>query len=166
MLLVELPHKVVKSKKKTQSEIEGKLQELHSLMTEPQQLSIFCLKDTVISIEDVSLSLWDRVYAHMEASYSKVRNHGPAFLVYAILDSVVNEMLPLIQIFDVKLKLLEKLLHINSRKFDQKRLTRTKKQLICIQKIVRPILDNVHQLLDADEFMVKFLTSTIVKISG
>ncbi|KAF0696644.1 Aste57867_12625 [Aphanomyces stellatus] len=143
--------------------LEAKLDGLNGMLSEPEQLCIFVTKgnDQVLSVQADSdaanvsaFALWDAIFDHnMAKSYSKLRNHGASFLVMSILNAVVDEMLPLVEVFDAKLKMLGKLLRLERTKFDTKRFARAKKQLIAIEKTVRPLLALVEdQLLDRDEF--------------
>ncbi|KAF0696645.1 Aste57867_12626 [Aphanomyces stellatus] len=143
--------------------LEAKLDGLKVILAEPEQLCIFVTKanDQVLSVQADSdaanvsaFALWDSVFDHnMAKSYSKLRNHGASFLVVSILNAVVDEMAPLVQVFDAKLKMLAKLLRLEGNKFDVKRFARAKKQLVAIEKTVRPLLALVDdQLLDHDEF--------------
>ncbi|KAG9401605.1 hypothetical protein AC1031_009465 [Aphanomyces cochlioides] len=142
-------------------ELTAKLDNMRLLMRRPQQLCVFVVKgETVVSVQEdssddvASFALWHSVFKlHMTKSYSKIRNHDAWFLVISILNEVVDEIMPLVMVFETKLKMMGKLLRIERTKFNTKRFTRAKKNLIAIEKIVRPLFDLVEgQLIDQDEF--------------
>ncbi|KAF0696643.1 Aste57867_12624 [Aphanomyces stellatus] len=143
--------------------LQTKLDGLKVMVAEPEQLCLFVTKanNQVLSVQpdsdvvdETAFALWDAIFDHnMAKSYSKLRNHGASFLVMSILNAVVDEMLPLVEVFDAKLKMLGKLLRLEQTKFDTKRFARAKKQLVGIEKTVRPLLALIEdQLLDQDEF--------------
>ncbi|RHY32994.1 hypothetical protein DYB32_002009 [Aphanomyces invadans] len=141
---------------------EGTLDNLKVLMRKPQQLCIFIHKHgNVISVQEESdlddvagFPLWQSVFNNqMGKSYSKIRNHDAHFLVVSILNAVAEDMRPVVHVMEVQLTTMGKLLRLERTKFNVKRLTKTKKTLLAIEKIVRPLLDLVDgQLLDQDEF--------------
>ncbi|KAF0696640.1 Aste57867_12621 [Aphanomyces stellatus] len=149
-------------KRQKKLDLEAKLDNLRIIMRKPQQLCIFIAKDdTVLSVQEESdvgdntnFPLWTLVFRqHMSKSYSKIRTHDAMFLVVSILNAVVDETMPLVQVFESKLRMMGKLLRIEGTKFNIKRLARAKKNLIAIEKIVRPLLDLVDgQLMDHAEF--------------
>ncbi|KAF0696642.1 Aste57867_12623 [Aphanomyces stellatus] len=147
----------------TEAALEAKLDDLKILMREPEQLCIFVTKanDEVLSVQaDVdtvdasAFALWDAVFDHnMAKSYSKLRTHGASFLVLSLVGAAVDELVPLVEVFEAKFEALGYLVRLQGIKFDVKRLARAKKQLVAIEKIVRPLVDLVaDQLLDQDEF--------------
>ncbi|RQM25090.1 hypothetical protein B5M09_000214 [Aphanomyces astaci] len=160
-LAPQRPTKVVdKASKKRQ--LEETLDNLKLLMRKPQQLCIFIHKHgNVISVQEESdvdtvagFQLWQSVFNNqMGKSYSKIRNHDAHFLVMSMLNAVADEMRPLVHVMEVQLTTLGKLLRVERTKFNPKRLTKTKKSLLAIDKIVKPLVDLVEgQLMDQDEF--------------
>ncbi|KAG9401604.1 hypothetical protein AC1031_009464 [Aphanomyces cochlioides] len=135
-----------------------KLDKLRVLMRKPQQLCVFiCRGETVLSIQEeaddneaTGFPLWQLVFKNqMAKSYSKIRNHESSFLVISILNAVVDEMMPLVSVFEVQLTMLGKVLRAEGIKFNSKRLARAKKNMIALEKIVRPLVDLVDgQLMD------------------
>ncbi|OQR82005.1 CorA Metal Ion Transporter (MIT) Family [Thraustotheca clavata] len=142
--------------------LRAMLEKLEQLMRKPQQLCIFMDKhDNVISVQEendtdgnAGFRIWNKIYDNnMSKSYSKIRNHGTNFLVVSLLNAIVDDMIPLVQIFEVIINTLESLQVAQGRDFDTKRIFLAKKQLVVIEKIVRPMLDLVEgQLLEQEEF--------------
>ncbi|OQR94926.1 CorA Metal Ion Transporter (MIT) Family [Achlya hypogyna] len=141
--------------------LETTLGKLERLLRKPQQLCLFLgNKNDVVSVQedddakDGGFHLWDTVYdRNMAKSYSKLRNHGSHFLTVSILNAIVDEVIPLVGVFEVVVRALESLQVAQGRDFDNKRIFFAKKQLVVIDKIVRPMLDLVEgQLLEQDEF--------------
>ncbi|KAF0696639.1 Aste57867_12620 [Aphanomyces stellatus] len=127
-----------------------KLETLRLMMRKPQQLCVFVHKDNhVVSVQEESdvddasgFPLWHLVVRNqMNKSYSKLRNHEASFLVISIVNAVVDEMLPLVMVYEVLLVTMGKLLRIEATKFQTKRLVRAKTNLIALEKIVRPLQD-------------------------
>ncbi|RQM22003.1 hypothetical protein B5M09_009198 [Aphanomyces astaci] len=158
------PHAIYGSARPGQSKaaaLTTTLDALDTLLRPPQQLCVFVSNDHVVSVqEDVdtidpsAFRLWELVVDQtMTKPYSKVRNHSAAFLVVSILNAVVDEMLPLVEVCEPTLNMLGKLVRLQQTAFDPARLARTKKQLIAMDKIIRPLLDLVtDHLTPHDQF--------------
>ncbi|KAH9149097.1 hypothetical protein AeRB84_007722, partial [Aphanomyces euteiches] len=136
--------------------LTAKLNELKIITQVPDQLCVFVNLTTnnVLSVQaDVdndtsAFMLWDALFDHnMEKSYSKVRSHDAPFLVVSILNAVVDEILPLVEVFEAKFELQGQLLRLEGIKFDTMRFALAKKQLRALEKIVRPLLDLVQDHL-------------------
>ncbi|POM73130.1 CorA Metal Ion Transporter (MIT) Family [Phytophthora palmivora] len=81
----------------TKKELEQRLEQLNigCVMTAPQQLSVYIMEDVLISVQENSSTLWPMLKQRLDTSYSKVRQHGTAFLVYTIVDVCVDELTPI-----------------------------------------------------------------------
>ncbi|KAL3670429.1 hypothetical protein V7S43_004747 [Phytophthora oleae] len=79
-----------------QNELESRLRglELGRIMTLPKQLSLYVMKGVLISVQASGNSLWPAIKQRLGVSYSKVRHHSTAFLVYTIMDVCVDELSP------------------------------------------------------------------------
>jgi len=68
----------------------------------------------------------------MDKKYSQLRNHDAHFL-----NAIVVDMRPLIQVFQVKVAIVEALPMLEGTKLD----SHAKKQLVALVKIIRALLD-------------------------
>ncbi|CAI5721359.1 unnamed protein product [Peronospora effusa] len=138
----------------TKRELEERLDHLNlgCVMTAPQQLSLYIMEDVLISVQESSNTLWPMLKQRLDRSYSKVRQHGTAFLVYTIVDVCVDELAPITHTFGSKLIMLEQLLRIDPRHFDLSRLVRCATQIKGLQVLCRPMSEVIVQLSESDEF--------------
>ncbi|KDO25513.1 hypothetical protein SPRG_20636 [Saprolegnia parasitica CBS 223.65] len=165
----------------TPETLHGMLKNLRCLMRKPQQLCIFMTRDdNVLSVQedadvgdDAAFQLWGAIYDdNMGKSYSKLRNHNAHFLVIAILNAIVDEMRPLIQVFEVKIAVLEALQGLEGTKFDTKLLIRPFLDLVDgpmsdqpefqtgeVRNYVRDVKDHLKQMAsDVKEYQVALNT--------
>ncbi|CEG41869.1 metal ion transporter family [Plasmopara halstedii] len=138
----------------TKKELEERLEQLNigCVMTAPQQLSLYILKDVLISVQEHPNTLWSVLKQRLDRSYSKVRQHGTAFLVYTIVDVCVDELTPITHTFGSKLIMLERLLSLDPRYFDISRLAMCSKQIKGLQVLCKPISEVIIQLSESEEF--------------
>ncbi|KAG6604492.1 CorA Metal Ion transporter (MIT) Family [Phytophthora cinnamomi] len=135
-------------------ELEERLDQLKigCVMTAPQQLSMYIMDDVLISVQENSTTLWPMLKQRLDTSYSKVRQHSTAFLVYTIVDVCVDELTPITHTFGSKLIMLERLLSLDPRYFDVGRLASCSNQIKGLQVLCKPMSEVVIQLSESEEF--------------
>lgn len=134
------------------------LLEIGQIMTNPEQLSLYILKNVVISIQEGSTTtLWTTVKSRCDVSYSKIRHHGPPFLVHSIVDSCVDELTPIVQTMGAKLMMLDRLLQLEPSTFDINRLLRCSKQIKGLKRICKPLNEVIVQLTESDDLTGEIL---------
>lgn len=72
-----------------------------------EQISIFLGHHTVLTFEEESTGLWGPVLQRLRASGSRLRANDASFLVYALLDAVVDDTFPVLDHYDNRLDQLE-----------------------------------------------------------
>lgn len=72
-----------------------------------EQISVFLGHTTVLTFEEVRSPLWNHVRERINAAGSRLRSNDASFLVYALLDAVVDACLPIMEHFDDQLDQLE-----------------------------------------------------------
>ncbi|KAE9343409.1 hypothetical protein PR003_g8991 [Phytophthora rubi] len=140
-----------------QGELESRLRQLEigHVMTLPEQLSLFVMKGVLISVQTAGTTcstLWSALKQRLSISYSKVRQHSTAFLVYSIMDACVNELSPISQTFGAKLVMLERLMLLEPRYFDLGRIANCSKQVKALQMHCKPLFEIISKLVASDDY--------------
>ncbi|OWZ17541.1 CorA Metal Ion Transporter [Phytophthora megakarya] len=135
------------------TELESRLNELDvgRVMSPPQQLSLYVMEGVLISVQGVN-ALWSPLKKRLNVSYSKVRQHSTAFLMYTIMDICVNELSPISQTFGAKLLMLERLMSLDPRYFDLTRIARCSKQIKGLQMHCKPMREVISKLITSDDY--------------
>ncbi|DAZ94815.1 TPA: hypothetical protein N0F65_012842 [Lagenidium giganteum] len=138
----------------SKADVEDHLKHLKigRVMTIPEQLSIYILKDVVISVQGNTNSLWDVIKGRLDTSYSKVRNNGSYFLVYSIVDACVDDLTPMAHAFGAKLLMLDRLMRLEPLDFDLKRLQHCSKQIMGLKRLCKPLNEAIVQLQESNDF--------------
>ncbi|KAE9340350.1 hypothetical protein PF008_g11161 [Phytophthora fragariae] len=129
--------------------------EIGHVMTVPEQLSLFVMKGVLISVQTAGTTcstLWSALKQRLSISYSKVRQHSTAFLVYSIMDACVNELSPISQTFGAKLVMLERLMLLEPRYFDLGRIANCSKQVKALQMHCKPLFEIISKLVASDDY--------------
>ncbi|GMF41413.1 unnamed protein product [Phytophthora fragariaefolia] len=138
----------------TQTEIESRLKDLDigHVMTPPEQLSLYVMEGILISVQGSGDTLWPALKQRLHVSYSKIRQHSTAFLVYTIMDVCVNELSPISQTFGAKLIMLERLMSLDQRYFDLSRIAACSKQIKGLQTHCRPLREVISKVIASNDY--------------
>ncbi|KAH7465931.1 Cobalt/magnesium transport protein CorA [Phytophthora ramorum] len=138
----------------SQIDLETRLKELDvgRVMTPPEQLSLYVMEGVLISVQASGDTLWPALKQRLHVSYSKVRQHSTAFLVYTIMDVCVNELSPISQTFGAKLIMLERLISLQPRYFDMSRIAACSKQIKGLQTHCKPLREIIAKVIASNDY--------------
>ncbi|CAI5705727.1 unnamed protein product [Peronospora farinosa] len=136
------------------SELETRLDDLGigRIMAPPEQLSLYIMKNVVISVQEAPSTLWPTLKQRLEMSYSKVRQNGTAFLVYSIVDVCVDELSPISHTYGAKVAMLSRLLRHDPLNFDVDRLAKCSKEIKGLKLLCKPLREMTTQLMESSDF--------------
>ncbi len=72
-----------------------------------EQVSFFLGKDFVLSFEERPGSLLDPIRDRIRTGGGVIRDHGADYLLYALLDTIVDHLFPLLEVYGERLETLE-----------------------------------------------------------
>ncbi|GMF18871.1 unnamed protein product [Phytophthora lilii] len=138
----------------SQSDLETRLKELDvgHVMIPPEQLSLYVMEGLLISVQGSGDTLWPALKQRLHVSYSKVRQHSTAFLVYTIIDVCVNELSPISQTFGAKLIMIERLMSLQPRYFDMGRIAACSKQIKGLQTHCKPLREVITKVIASNDY--------------
>ena len=113
-----------------------------------EQVSFLLLEGTLISFQERPGDVWGRVRARIQGKGSRLRTSGPAFLAYALLDSVVDSFFPVLESYGDELDEIEDRILEHPTTQDLKRLYHIKQELGQLRRVVWPtrkMVDDLHR---------------------
>jgi magnesium transporter len=111
-----------------------------------EQISFFLTKDTLISFQEVEGDVFDPVRRRLENKAGRFRLYQTDYLFYALLDSIVDHLFPLLEGYGVALEDLEYEILQNPNPETQQRLFALKRDLSLLRRALWPIREVVDQL--------------------
>lgn len=121
-----------------------------------QQVSVFYREDLVVSFHERSDDLWAPVFARLAREGSNIRNSDGSYLMYAILDTVVDHAFPVLENYAERLEKLEdEIMGSRPRKEVLGRVHAIKRELAVLQRILWPTRELVGTLSRAEQPMVE-----------
>ena len=119
-----------------------------------EQVSFFFFEDTLITVQEAKGDVWDTVRARLKKPTSRFRQYGTPYLLYALLDAIVDHIFPLLDSFIERSNRLEERVLHNPSPAIQPEVHRLKRELSSLRQSVWPIRDVISALLrDECEFL-------------
>ncbi|MEN9401999.1 MAG: hypothetical protein RL091_702 [Verrucomicrobiota bacterium] len=115
-----------------------------------EQLSIFLFKDTVLTFQETAGDCWDPIRLRVQKPGSRLRAHDSSYLVYALLDAVVDHCFPILENYGELLEQLEIDVLDDPGPQVQRRLHAVKRELGSLRRVVWPLRELMRELHHED----------------
>lgn len=120
--------------------------ELKEGRLDSEQISVFLGHKTVLTFQETAGDIWDPIRARINAKGSRVRTGDASFLVYTLLDAIVDHIFPVLEHYGDLLEGLEaRVLEGRDRRILHD-LHALKRELLLLRRALWPMRDVVHQL--------------------
>ncbi len=119
-----------------------------------EQISLFLGHHTVLTFPEDQGDPWDPIRQRLEARSSRLRQHDASFLVYTLLDAVVDHCFPILEKYGDRLEDLEETLLETPDREAIHEVHRIKRELLSMRHAVWPMRDVIASLMaDTSEVM-------------
>ena len=115
-----------------------------------EQITFFLFRDTLISFQEETGDVFDPVRRRLETPASRFRTHRADYLFYALLDSIVDHLFPLLEGYGTALEELEEMISTRPSPECQRRLFSMKRDLSLQRRTLWPLREVVDQLYRDD----------------
>lgn len=119
---------------------------LHDGVLKQEQVSMFLFKDTLITFQETKGDVWDPIRTRLEKNGSRFRGMGPAYLLYTLLDAVVDHNFPILETYGELLEEMELAVIDNPHPDIQRRIHRIKRELVVLRRVLWPLREVVNTL--------------------
>ena len=111
-----------------------------------EQISFFLFKDTLISFQQVRGDVFDPVRKRLESKTGRFRIYQADYLFYALLDSIVDHLFPILEAYGTALEELEFEILENPTSASQQKLFSMKRDLSLQRRVLWPIREVVESI--------------------
>jgi magnesium transporter len=111
-----------------------------------EQVSIFLFKDTLITFQEGKGDVWDPIRQRLQKKGSRLRSMGPAYLLYTLLDAVVDHTFPLLESYGDLLEEIEVAVIDDPKPDIQRQIHRIKRELVVLRRVLWPLREVVNEL--------------------
>lgn len=110
------------------------------------QVSFFLFPDTLLTFQESIGDVWDPVRQRLQKETSRMRTHDAPYLLYALLDAVVDHCFPMLEQYGELLEELETEIIESPSPRAQQRLHAIKRELAMVRRVIWPTREVLNQL--------------------
>src|SRR5262245_20285406 len=121
-----------------------KLLEPEHLVT--KQVSFFLGRTTLLTFQDAKQDIFEPVRHRMESSRSHVRANDVSFLLYVLLDYIVDEFFPILDQYAERIERLEHLVLTKPDRATLQNIHRIKRDLLMMRRVAWPTRELIREL--------------------
>lgn len=111
-----------------------------------EQLSLFLGKNFLVTFQESSGDCFDGIRARLRQQETLVRSHPPDFLLYALIDAVIDAYFPKVESLRDRLESIESRILESPDRGSVARLLATKRRVLDLRRAVWPLRDCVSKL--------------------
>lgn len=111
-----------------------------------EQISFFFFKDTLITVQETPGDVWNAVRARIPKPRSRFRQYGVPYLLYALIDALVDHVFPLLDSYFERLDALEESILENPSPKLHARVHGLKRELTNLRQSIWPTREVVATL--------------------
>ena len=117
---------------------EGRLQN--------EQVSIFLGHKTVLTFQENRGDVWDPIRQRIQTKGSRLRLNDASFLVYALLDAIVDHCFPILEYYGDRMEELEDLVLSNHQRSTISAIHKIKRELLLLRRAAWPMREVISIL--------------------
>lgn len=130
---------------------------------ENHQISFLVFKTVLISFHEAQNRLIEPVLQRLKGGKGNIRKGGPSYMMYSIMDVVVDNYFALIHKLGDELETIEELLYRRPKKSMMYEIQGIKRLLILIRRGVWPERDKVNDMIRSTSPLITKQTKTFLK---
>jgi magnesium transporter len=112
-----------------------------------EQISLFLGPNYVVTFQERSGDCFDPVRERIRRGKGRIRKAGPDYLAYALLDAIVDNCFPVLEVYGERLDELEKEIMAHPSTEILTRVHRVKRELVSLRRTVWPQRDALSSLV-------------------
>ncbi len=111
-----------------------------------EQISIFLGHKTVLTFQENRGDVWDPIRQRIQTKGSRLRLNDASFLVYALLDAIVDHCFPILEFYGDKLEELEDLVLSDPQRTTISAIHKIKRELLLLRRAAWPMREIISVL--------------------
>jgi magnesium transporter len=111
-----------------------------------EQISFFVGHRTLLTFQERAGDVWDPIRRRLNKAGSQLRRHDASFLLYSLLDAIVDHCFPILESYGDRLESLETEVLAGAGQDAMARIHRLRRELLLFRREVWPMLDVIRTL--------------------
>lgn len=128
-----------------------------------EQVSFFLFADTLITFQESEGDVWDGVRGRLEKSSARLRKNDTSYLLYALLDAVVDHCFPILERYGDQLEELEIEVMGKPTTDTQRRIHQVKRDLAVLRRVTWPTREILNFLERGESQLISSFSKTYIR---
>jgi len=111
-----------------------------------EQISMFLGRNTLITFQENQSDFFDGIRQRLRTSGSRIRRGDVSMLLYALLDTIVEQLFPILEDFSDRLERLEKKVMSSPNTRIIQKIHHARRELLLLRRSAWPMRDLINQL--------------------
>ena len=120
--------------------------ELRENMLHTEQVSIFVGHKTVLTFQETPGDVWDPIRQRIRTPGSNLRRNDASFLAYSLIDAIVDEAFPILELFGDRLEDLEDRVLQRASPDTIQEIHQIKRELLLVRRALWPMREVLHKM--------------------
>jgi magnesium transporter len=120
--------------------------ELRENLLHTEQVSIFVGHKTVLTFQETPGDVWDPIRQRIRTVGSALRRNDASFLAYSLIDAVVDEAFPILELFGDRLEELEDRVLQRPTQDTIQEIHRIKRELLLVRRALWPMREVLQKM--------------------
>ena len=128
-----------------------------------EQVSIYLLENTVITIQESQSDCWHPITHRVDRERSRLRSNDASYLVYALVDYLVDIAFPILEVYGDKLEDLEVEIMDTAKMSLMKEVHAVKRELLLLRRTMWPMREVMSSMQQQHIQLISSTTHTYVR---
>jgi magnesium transporter len=128
-----------------------------------KQISLFLGRTTLISFEEAGCDLFETIRKRLQKPASRIRDNDASFLLYVLLDVLIDDLFPILEELARRVEGLEKSMHDNPSLQAFQRIRRLKHDLVELRRVAWPMRELILDLRRDPHECLSAITQTYIR---
>jgi len=137
--------------------------ELRENVLHHEQVSIFVGHKTVLTFQETPGDVWDPIRQRIRTPGSTLRKNDASFLAYSLIDAVVDEAFPILELFGDRLEELEDRVLQHPSPDSIQEIHRVKRELLLVRRSLWPMREVLNKMQREPHECFSELTQTYIR---
>lgn len=137
--------------------------ELRESMLHTEQVSIFVGHRTVLTFQETPGDVWDPIRQRIRTAGSLLRKNDASFLAYSLIDAVVDEAFPILELFGDRLEELEDRVLQHPTPDTIQEIHRVKRELLLVRRALWPMREVLSKMQREPHECFSEVTQTYIR---
>jgi magnesium transporter len=131
--------------------------------TAAEQISFILGKNYVISLQEGNADIFEPVRSRLRTAHGRIRSLGPDYLLYALMDTVVDHYFSVLEVLGERIEVLEDELLTDHARETLPRVHRLRRELLLLKKTAWPLREVINAMLRSETGLIQQTTQFYIR---